>query len=242
MSKTFPLLQQLDGVLDFAQLSKQVAIAREIQQLLIAGGFLSGPADGIFGPKSQAAFKAFKRAAHLEYEHLLGASTREALLEIEGLSLRPLPVDFRVGPGPGTSFRLPSGEVVTLRQPIEGCQHFTWGEATHTGTRIPASKEIVSNIIKLAQYLELMREFLGNRLITITSWYRPPSINAAAGGANNSTHLIGLGVDFVVEGVPPLEVYKKLHDWHGSKGGLGKSRRMTHLDRRGYLARWVYSV
>jgi hypothetical protein len=239
---TFPLLQQFSGVADFNQIQRSSGLAREIQKLLIAGGFLSGPADGIFGPKSQAAFKAFKRTAHLEYESLLGASTVEGLLEIEGLSLRPLPVDFRVGPGPGTSFRLPSKEVVSLKQPIQGCQHFTWGEATHTGSRIPASKEIELNIVKLAQYLELMREFLDSKPITITSWYRPPSVNAAAGGAKNSTHLLGLGVDFVVEGVPPLEVYKKLHDWHGSKGGLGKSRRMTHLDRRGYLARWVYSV
>lgn len=118
--------------------------------------------------------------------------------------------------------------------------HFTWGEATHNGTRLPESSSVVYGIIRICQALEDIRYRFGGRSMGINSWYRPPAINAAIGGASNSRHLYGDAVDFVVSGYHPYDVYARLDSWWGSKGGLASSSVFTHIDARGYRARWSY--
>ncbi len=118
--------------------------------------------------------------------------------------------------------------------------HFTWGEATHNGTRIPEQKSVVYGIVRIAQALEEIRQLYGGRAITITSWYRPRAINAAVGGASLSRHLQGDAVDFTITGIHPYDVYKRLDSWWGSRGGLASSSVFTHIDTRGYRARWSY--
>ena len=115
--------------------------------------------------------------------------------------------------------------------------HFSWAEATKGGARIPESENITRNIIRIATELEDVRDTFGGRSITITSWYRPPAINRAVGGARFSQHLQGHAVDIIIAGLDPRDVSNKLADtW---QGGLGDSDSFTHLDL-GQKRRWEY--
>ncbi|MEM9771668.1 MAG: D-Ala-D-Ala carboxypeptidase family metallohydrolase [Cyanobacteria bacterium P01_D01_bin.73] len=116
--------------------------------------------------------------------------------------------------------------------------HFTWAEATKGGSRIPVNANISRSIVKMAQRMEEVRSKVGNRSISVTSWYRPPAVNRAVGGASRSTHLSGHGVDFNVSGLSPRSVQRILDPWWN--GGLGYGRTFTHIDNRGYRARWNY--
>lgn len=124
--------------------------------------------------------------------------------------------------------------------------NFTWRSALHMDAqgnyRKPDNAEQVANIIRAAKGMQAVREKLGNRTITITSWLRPYAVNKAVGGAKQSRHTQGDGVDFAVSGMTPWQVYEALDSWHGSKGGLAQGGRMgfVHIDWRGYSARWRY--
>jgi zinc D-Ala-D-Ala carboxypeptidase len=137
-----------------------------------------------------------------------------------------------------------------LTSPIYKGSHFTWGEATKSGTRVPvdctidgdeiAAETIVANIILVAKELDIIRHDLGDNPITIISWYRDPNSNRAAGGVRNSQHQRGWAVDFTVYPYRPRQVAARLtRDW---PGGLGDSVAYTHIDMRHRLglaaARW----
>ena len=118
--------------------------------------------------------------------------------------------------------------------------NFTWAEATKNGTRIPNSREIVENILAIADVMDEIRELFGNRPIIVTSWYRDPATNRRVGGSSRSRHMKGDAVDFVVQGIKPNEVQRRLDPWWGSRGGLASASSFTHIDKRGYRARWDY--
>lgn len=139
-----------------------------------------------------------------------------------------------------------------LTTPIYSGSHFTWGEATHNGERIPTDTEfsgnlipaaqITSNIIKVARKLDEIREIFGNTPIIITSWYRDPESNHDVGGVRNSQHLLGWAADFQVHGRDPNDIAARLSQtW---AGGLGDSDVFTHVDLRQLMgwssARWDY--
>ena len=151
----------------------------------------------------------------------------------------PAPAPAPAPPDRGRAFSVPGRGTVWTRDPIISGGNFTWGEATKDGTRIPTSSSITNNIVKMAQRLESVRSRLGNRSMFITSWYRPPAVNQAVGGARNSTHLYGHGVDFTVSGLSARSAQRILDPWWS--GGLGYGPNFTHLDNRGYRARWNYS-
>lgn len=151
-------------------------------------------------------------------------------------SEQPKPADKPTGP-----FRLPGfNSTFYLSEPIVPNGHFTWAEATKNGRRIPESRDIVYGIIRVARVMEEVRERMGNRPITINSWYRDPASNRAAGGARYSRHMSGDAIDFVVSGVQAYTVYARLNRWWGARGGLASSSIFTHIDTRGYYARWSY--
>ena len=141
---------------------------------------------------------------------------------------------------------------VDTADPMYLGSHFSWGEFTRNGERMPAdtrfegrtyaASQITANGILIAKELDLIRAQFGDRPIRITSWLRPPDINKAVGGVINSQHLIGWAADIQIEGYTPNQVAAKLTaTW---QGGLGDSTAFTHLDLRDRLglasARWDY--
>ena len=152
---------------------------------------------------------------------------------------RPRPTPPQTQPnGP---FRLPGfRSTFYLSEPIIPNGNFTWAEATKNGSRIPASRNVVYGIIRIARVMEEVRSRLGDRPIRVNSWYRDPASNRAVGGAIYSRHLSGDALDFVVIGVHAYTVYDRLNSWWGSRGGLASSSIFTHIDARGYYARWSY--
>ncbi|TVP71243.1 MAG: DUF882 domain-containing protein [Leptolyngbya sp. LCM1.Bin17] len=129
--------------------------------------------------------------------------------------------------------------------PIKTGLNFTWAEALHVNRnngryRRPANANVIYNILKVAEVMQEIRRMYGNRPIRINSWYRDPATNRAVGGASRSRHLTGDAIDFVIPGVSNFDVYARLNPWWGSRGGLASSSAFTHIDVRGYRARWSY--
>lgn len=81
--------------------------------------------------------------------------------------------------------------------------------------------------------LQKLREDL-NSPIHITSAYRCESHNAAVGGSKNSRHKVGDATDIQVSDMDPLEVQDACEHFDG----LGRYDTFTHIDSRGYKARW----
>jgi len=133
---------------------------------------------------------------------------------------------------------LPGIGTVDTKNKIPGSQHFTWGEATKDGTRIPKEYSIVKNIVETARYMEDVRHYFGDKPISITSWYRDPESNKQVGGAKESQHMSGKAVDFNVQGINPRAVASRMEKYWGSNGGLGAYNGWTHIDNRGKRARW----
>jgi len=65
--------------------------------------------------------------------------------------------------------------------------------------------ELMSNLVRLAEGLELVRAALGNNAVHITSGYRSARLNRMVGGSKHSMHMQGLAADILcpVFGPPP---------------------------------------
>jgi Peptidase M15 len=133
---------------------------------------------------------------------------------------------------PGISQPVALDAPICLQSP-----HFSWYEATKGGSRIPESEEITGSIIRIAKALEGVRDEFGGQSITIASWYRPPAINRAVGGARFSKHIEGHAVDILIDGLDPRAVTAALSKYW--LGGVGDSSAFTHLDL-GERRRWDY--
>jgi hypothetical protein len=115
---------------------------------------------------------------------------------------------------------------------------FTWADATHGGTRMPPDQTTVNAIIRIARMAQEARDRIG-RPFRITSWYRPPEVNRQVGGASASRHIVGDAIDFYCDGLTGDQLYWALDPWW--PGGLGRYTNfpyLSHLDARGYRARW----
>jgi hypothetical protein len=145
-----------------------------------------------------------------------------------------VPPDPEPDPGvpyTGIAFKLP-GNTSTFYtdQPIIPGGNFTWGEATKDATRIPETVTIVNNIIALARELQKARDQIG-RPFQVNSWYRPPAVNAAVGGARFSQHLYGKAADIQVPGYSGRRVANAVMLWW--PGGIGiysNIPNIVHLD------------
>ncbi len=147
--------------------------------------------------------------------------------------------------------KIPGIGLVHINDPIYAGSHFTWGEATRDGSRIPrdtfyrgkwvTGEEIADNITKLARELDKIRFQFGDNPIFVNSLYRPPEVNALTdGAAEKSYHIIGLAADVRVLNQDAGRVYKILDlTW---EGGLGRYDGRTHVDLRHLVgddsARW----
>ncbi|MBW4617579.1 MAG: DUF882 domain-containing protein [Desmonostoc vinosum HA7617-LM4] len=115
-------------------------------------------------------------------------------------------------------------------------QYFTVAEVTQKDRRrIPTKgSEIERNILALVVELDKIRQEWGVP-IGVTSWYRPPLINAAVGGVANSQHINGGAIDiYTMDGREvEFECFLKEH-WGGGLGyGVASGKGFTHLDLRG---------
>jgi len=74
--------------------------------------------------------------------------------------------------------------------------------------------------------------------VSISSGYRCSRHNARVGGAKASRHMEGDAADIQVKGVSASKVYAYIAKRVGDRGGVGRYNSFTHVDVRGYKARW----
>ena len=90
-------------------------------------------------------------------------------------------------------------------------KHFTLDELTVTDHRefdnSPTQEEI-SNLQRLAQLLEQVKETLGGKPVMINSAFRSKQVNDAVGSSDRSQHRLGCAADFRVPGMTPDEVVR----------------------------------
>ena len=107
------------------------------------------------------------------------------------------------------------------------------------GTDVP--EELMDNVQKLAENLQVLRNYLG-RPIVVISGYRSPEYNKKIGGAKRSQHMLAKAADIVVADMTSLEVrdtvIKLIKDGKMHPGGVGIYPTFVHYDIRGRNARW----
>jgi len=89
--------------------------------------------------------------------------------------------------------------------------HFTLEELTHTDHReldnTPTQNEI-SNLQRLANFLEEVKTVLGGKPIMVNSAFRSKQVNDAVGSKDTSQHRIGCAADIRVPSMTPDEVVR----------------------------------
>lgn len=89
--------------------------------------------------------------------------------------------------------------------------------------------------MKLIDKLQQLRELL-DKPVSIVSGYRSPAYNKLIGGATDSRHMYGDAADIKVTGIAPIDV--ALAAEGVGFDGIGVYDTWTHVDTRGYKARW----
>ena len=94
--------------------------------------------------------------------------------------------------------------------------HFTLEELTASETaerngwdNSPNDQEL-ANLVRLAEFLEQVKEVLAGKPIIISSGLRTKKVNDAVGSKDTSQHRIGCAADFKVPGMTPDEVVKAI--------------------------------
>ena len=94
--------------------------------------------------------------------------------------------------------------------------HFTLEELTASETaerngwdNTPNEQEL-ANLVRLAEFLEQVKEVLAGKPIMISSGLRTKKVNDAVGSKDTSQHRIGCAADFKVPGMTPDEVVKAI--------------------------------
>jgi hypothetical protein len=89
--------------------------------------------------------------------------------------------------------------------------HFTLDELTVTDHRefdnSPTQEEI-SNLQRLAQLLEQVKEAIGGKPVMVNSAFRSKRVNDAVGSSDRSQHRLGCAADLRVPGMTPDQVVR----------------------------------
>jgi putative chitinase len=89
--------------------------------------------------------------------------------------------------------------------------HFTLEELTITDHREFSNEPNESeraNLVRLAVFLEQVKELLGGKPIMVNSAFRSKAVNDAVGSKDSSQHRVGVACDFRVPSLTPDEVVK----------------------------------
>jgi putative chitinase len=91
--------------------------------------------------------------------------------------------------------------------------HFSLEELTHTDHRTldntPNDAEL-ANLVRLAEFLELVKVALGGKPIMVNSAFRSKAVNDAVGSKDTSQHRVGCAADIRVPGMTPDAVVRAL--------------------------------
>ena len=108
-------------------------------------------------------------------------------------------------------------------------EHFTLEELTHTDHRelenIPNETEL-TNLKRLAEFLETVKGVLGGKPIMVNSAFRSKVVNDAVGSKDTSQHRVGCAADLRVPGMTPDEVVKAI-----IASGIGYDQVIREFDR-----------
>ena len=93
---------------------------------------------------------------------------------------------------------------------------------------------------ELLDLLEDLRSHFGGQPITINSAYRCKTHNTNVGSSEKSRHRAWDAVDIAVKNVAPSKVADYLESQDPGRWGIGRypDSGFTHVDTRGYSARW----
>jgi hypothetical protein len=90
-------------------------------------------------------------------------------------------------------------------------KHFTLEELTITEHRefdnVPSETER-TNLVRLAIFLEQVKDLLGGKPVMVNSAFRSAQVNQAVGSAPTSQHRVGCAADLRIPGMTPDEVVK----------------------------------
>ena len=108
-------------------------------------------------------------------------------------------------------------------------EHFSYEELTHTDHRefdnIPNADEL-TNLKRLASFLEQVKSVLGNKPIMINSAFRCKQVNDAVGSKDTSQHRIGCAADIRVPDMTPDQVVQAI-----KSSGIGYDQLIREFDR-----------
>ena len=107
------------------------------------------------------------------------------------------------------------------------------------GTPVP--EEFISNVKKLAEQLQVLRDYI-KEPIHLNSSYRHPAYNQRIGGKPNSQHLTASAADITVRSMSPRKLKGVVEKLIKQKklwfGGIGLYPGFLHVDIRKDTARW----
>lgn len=150
--------------------------------------------------------------------------------------------------------RRPAYGIIGTVGPARG---FTWDEVRcRDGSRLTLAQKRAA--VRQARLLNKLRVKIARRYrvrafvdvsFVVNSWHRSPAYNASIGGASQSLHLTGKATDVQVIVRQRGERVKLRPRFVGilaahyvpefNAGGIGVYGTFTHLDHRGYRARWT---
>ena len=217
---------------------------RQIQDLLDYLGYDPGPIDGISGPNTEDAVRAFQTAEGLTDDGIPGPLTEAKLLEAVAAGRVYKPPDKVPAASKTTET---SDAAQYLRS--DGCYHIPrgvdvqltknfWAHEIHCqGVGCCKESVISKRIMELAQ---VIRDDLGEPLGiggAGGSGYRCPEHNAAVDGASKSLHMISDAVDLHYKDPAKL---KAVVLRHLTDGEVGLYKWGCHVGRwdRGYVSQF----